>query len=107
VDYLGSPRREPLNGCVCYLLTYLNPFESRVHCPNDYTTRPYRKGECYFWLQSHLLPLSLAELNSGHFVPKKDYTVNRLRAGVLQLSANTHLLVDETAMQPGQLDANG
>jgi len=51
--------------------------------------------------------MSLAEMNGRHFTPKKDYTTNCLRAGLLQLSAQTHLLVDETAMQPGQLDANG
>jgi len=54
-----------------------------------------------------MLPLSLSEVNSRQFVPKKDYTTNRLRAGLLQLSADTHLFVDETAMQPGQLDTNG
>jgi len=51
--------------------------------------------------------MSLAEMNGRHFTPKKDYTTNRLRAGLLQLSAQTHLIVDETAMQPGQLDSNG
>ena len=54
-----------------------------------------------------MLPLSLAELNGRWFTPKKDYATNRLRAGLLQLSAQTELVVDETAMQPGQLDANG
>lgn len=57
--------------------------------------------------KSYVLPLSLAELNSRQFVPKKDYATNRLRAGLLQLSAHTQLVVDETAMQPGQLDTNG
>jgi len=54
-----------------------------------------------------MLPLSLAEMNGCQFTPKKDYTTNRLRTGLLQLSAGTHLLLDETAMQPGQLDSNG
>jgi len=54
-----------------------------------------------------VLSLSLADVNGRHFTPKKDYTTNRLRAGLLQLSARTHLIVDETAMQAGQLDSNG
>lgn len=38
---------------------------------------------------------------------RKDYDCNRLTSGVLQLSKNTHLVLDETQMQPGQLDNNG
>ena len=41
------------------------------------------------------------------FVPKKDYEANRLETGLLQLSPNTHLILDETVMQNGQLDAEG
>jgi len=46
-------------------------------------------------------------MNSRRFTPKKDYSTNRLQSGLLQLSAQTHLIVDETAMQPGRLEANG
>ncbi|XP_022091881.1 mini-chromosome maintenance complex-binding protein-like isoform X2 [Acanthaster planci] len=55
----------------------------------------------------HLLPLSLQNMNSLRLTPKKDYTANRLKSGVLQLSDRTHVLLDETALQPGQLDTNG
>ena len=35
--------------------------------------------------------------------PKKDYTTNTLTAGLLQLTDHTELILDETAMQAGQL----
>lgn len=57
--------------------------------------------------KSHLLPLTLSNMNKLKLVPKKDYTANRLKSGLLQLSDRTHLVLDETALQPGQLDANG
>ena len=46
-------------------------------------------------------------MNSLRFVPRKDYAANRLETGLLQLSARTHLMLDETALEPGQLDAKG
>lgn len=46
-------------------------------------------------------------MNKMKFLPHKDYNENRLKTGLLQLSDNTHLIIDETAMQAGQLDANG
>ncbi|KAK2161874.1 hypothetical protein LSH36_108g04002 [Paralvinella palmiformis] len=55
----------------------------------------------------YLLPLSLENMNKLSLVPKKDYKVNRLKSGILQLSNGTHLILDETALQPGQLDSNG
>ena len=57
--------------------------------------------------QSHLLQMSLANMNTQKFSPRKDYNANRLTSGLLQLSERTHLVIDETALQPGQLDANG
>ena len=51
--------------------------------------------------------MTVDNLNTQRFTPYKDYTLNRLTSGVLQLSANTHLLIDETVMQPGKLDATG
>lgn len=36
-----------------------------------------------------------------------DYEANRLSSGLLQLSANTHLVVDETRLEAGKLDAAG
>ncbi|XP_070539996.1 mini-chromosome maintenance complex-binding protein-like [Ptychodera flava] len=55
----------------------------------------------------HFLQLSLENMNTLKFIPRKDYTANRLCSGLLQLSERTHLVVDETALQPGQLDTNG
>ncbi|KAK3096183.1 hypothetical protein FSP39_024135 [Pinctada imbricata] len=57
--------------------------------------------------KSHLLPLTIDNMNSLRLCPEKDYTANRLRSGVLQLAADTALVVDETKLQPGQLQATG
>lgn len=51
--------------------------------------------------------MSLGNMNSLKFLPRKDYIANRLTTGILQLSDRTHLVVDETALQPGQLDTKG
>ena len=56
-----------------------------------------------FLTKSHYLPLTVSNLNGKAFVPKKDYDANRLVSGLLQLSANTHLIIDETAMENGQV----
>jgi len=56
---------------------------------------------------SHLLTLTLANLNSLPFIPKKDFEGNRLVSGLLQMPAGTHLILDETAMTDGQLDQAG
>ena len=56
-----------------------------------------------FLTKSHYLALTVSNLNGKPFVPKKDYDANRLVSGLLQLSANTHLIVDETAMENGQV----
>ena len=42
-------------------------------------------------LQCFPLPLTLANMNSWRFTPKKDYESNRLLAAVLQLSPGEHL----------------
>jgi len=56
---------------------------------------------------SHYLPMTIDNLNSLSFVPKKDYASNRLVSGLLQLSSGTHLILDETAMNDGQLNQQG
>ncbi|XP_068113960.1 mini-chromosome maintenance complex-binding protein isoform X2 [Hyperolius riggenbachi] len=56
---------------------------------------------------SHYLPMTIENMNNLRFIPRKDYTANRLVSGILQLSSNTSLMVDETVLQQGQLDANG
>ncbi|KAF2356388.1 Mini-chromosome maintenance complex-binding protein [Trinorchestia longiramus] len=60
-------------------------------------------------LTSHsvLLPLTIHNLNTMPIVPKKDYSNNELRSGLLQLPRHTLLTIDETVMQAGQLDAIG
>lgn len=55
----------------------------------------------------HFLSMTLKNMNSLTFVPQKDYTANRLKSGILQLSGSTNLMVDETALEAGQLDGNG
>ncbi|XP_062570904.1 mini-chromosome maintenance complex-binding protein-like [Saccostrea cucullata] len=55
----------------------------------------------------HFLPLSIENMNNLRLCPEKDYTANRLKSGVLQLSADTSLIIDETQLQPGQLEAVG
>ena len=57
--------------------------------------------------QSHLLHMSLHNMNEQRFSPHKDYTANRLRSGILQLAANTNLVIDETKLEAGQLDTTG
>jgi len=51
--------------------------------------------------------LSLESLNNKTYVPRKDYSTNRLVGGVLQLSDHTHLMLDETKMSNGQLNQDG
>jgi len=41
------------------------------------------------------------------FCFRKCYTSNRLQNGFLQLSDRTHLVLDETDLQPGNLDSKG
>lgn len=60
-----------------------------------------------FVKKSHLLEVTLENLNDFALMPKKDYECNRLTSGVLQLSENTHLVIDETGLTTGQLTAAG
>lgn len=57
--------------------------------------------------QSFYLPMSLQNMNQMRLVPRKDYVANRLVSGALQLASSTSLFLDETQMEPGQLDATG
>jgi len=56
---------------------------------------------------SHYFPMSVANFNQQTFVPKKDYKLNRLTSGLLQLPKHTHLILDETAMGEGTLQPAG
>ena len=53
------------------------------------------------------LPLSIASLNARAWAPRKDYATNRLRSGPLQLASGTTLVLDETALSAGVLNACG
>ncbi|XP_071514071.1 mini-chromosome maintenance complex-binding protein isoform X2 [Panulirus ornatus] len=57
--------------------------------------------------QSHFFSMTLSNMNTTNFIPKKDYQANRLISGLLQLSQHTHLVLDETALTAGQLDTKG
>ncbi|PSN36459.1 hypothetical protein C0J52_18343 [Blattella germanica] len=57
--------------------------------------------------KTHYVALTVDNLNKSNFIPRKDYKKNRLHSGMLQLSANTQLVFDETCMEPGRLDSNG
>ena len=54
-----------------------------------------------------LLELSLDVLNDGDLRPTKDYELNRLLPGELQLADGTVLVVDETALSAGKLEHQG
>ncbi|CAG9560920.1 unnamed protein product [Danaus chrysippus] len=60
-----------------------------------------------FVTKSYYLPLTVDNMNTMALLPKKDYECNRLTSGILQLSKDTHLVLDETQMQQGRLDATG
>ncbi|KAF7273594.1 hypothetical protein GWI33_013702 [Rhynchophorus ferrugineus] len=72
----------------------------------DYVNEVYRFLELLV-PKSHYLPFTLDNMNTLEFVPKKDYESNRLSSGILQLSRNTLLVLDETKLQEGKLDAAG
>ncbi|KAK4877050.1 hypothetical protein RN001_009556 [Aquatica leii] len=56
---------------------------------------------------SYYLPMTLENMNELSFTPKKDYECDRLTSGLLQLSSNTHLILDETKLAPGRLNESG
>uniref|UniRef100_A0A8C0J072 Mini-chromosome maintenance complex-binding protein n=1 Tax=Chelonoidis abingdonii TaxID=106734 RepID=A0A8C0J072_CHEAB len=56
---------------------------------------------------SYRLQMTIENMNCSRFIPHKDYTANRLVSGVLQLASNTSLVIDETLLEQGQLDATG
>lgn len=56
---------------------------------------------------SHYLAMTLDKLNDSTFIPCKDYDCNRLTSGLLQLSKNTRLIIDETKLTPGKMNESG
>lgn len=71
-----------------------------------YTTELYEILESLLPV-SHYFPMTLDNLNTVQFTPKKDYKVNKLISGLLQLAPHTHLILDETRLLPGKLEENG
>ncbi|CAK7339947.1 unnamed protein product [Dovyalis caffra] len=53
------------------------------------------------------IPLTVEYLNTASLAPKKDYQINRLMPGVLQLAEGSHLIVDETRLETGTLNSVG
>lgn len=51
--------------------------------------------------------VNIAGLNSVEIFPKKDYGLNRLKAGALQLAAGSCLIGNESALSNGQLAERG
>uniref|UniRef100_H3AJW8 Mini-chromosome maintenance complex-binding protein n=1 Tax=Latimeria chalumnae TaxID=7897 RepID=H3AJW8_LATCH len=77
-------------------------------CPRNcgYTEHIYRILQ-QLVSSSYRLPMTLQNMNSLKFVPQKDYTANRLVSGILQLPNSTSLVLDEMALEQGQLDTLG
>lgn len=59
------------------------------------------------FLQSVILDMSIENMNSLRLIPQKNYQVNRITAGMLQLTPGTHLVLDETELRQGQLNHTG
>jgi hypothetical protein len=53
------------------------------------------------------LDLTISNLSQRLFSPSKDNEANRLRAGRLQLSAGTALVINESSLESGKLDDTG
>ncbi|CAK9326302.1 unnamed protein product [Citrullus colocynthis] len=53
------------------------------------------------------IPLTVEYLNTASLAPKKDYEINRLVPGVLQLAEGSHLMIDETQLEVGTLSSLG
>ncbi|VFQ77499.1 unnamed protein product [Cuscuta campestris] len=56
---------------------------------------------------SQSIPLTIDYLNTALLAPRKDYQTNRLITGVLQFADGTHLTIDETQLQAGNLNSTG
>lgn len=52
-------------------------------------------------------PMTLESFNEGDWTPKKNYDTGRLEPGILQVAGATHILLDETRMQAGNLGESG
>mmetsp|Transcript_17568 Transcript_17568/g.71092 ORF Transcript_17568/g.71092 Transcript_17568/m.71092 type:complete len:477 (-) Transcript_17568:584-2014(-) len=55
----------------------------------------------------HVIPITIQSLNTENFIPRKNYAQNRLQSSRLQLPEGTILVLDETNLEPGQLNERG
>ena len=51
--------------------------------------------------------MTIDSLNKANLIPSKDYNKDRLIHGDLQLPNHFHLLIDETGLNTGELNAKG
>ena len=78
-------------------------------CPS----KDSRFVECLSTLMSNVcetsftMPLTISNFNNSVMIPKKDYSANRLKSGLLQLPKGIQIILDETVLEPGQLQPNG
>lgn len=56
---------------------------------------------------SHLIDMSIANLNNLRFTPQKDHEHNKMISGTLQLPDGLYLMINETALTEGQLTPQG
>lgn len=56
---------------------------------------------------SYYLPMTIENMNTLQFTPRKDYDTNKLISGILQLAPHTHLILDETRLHSGKLEEMG
>ncbi|GAB0090729.1 Mini-chromosome maintenance complex-binding protein [Sergentomyia squamirostris] len=56
---------------------------------------------------SYRFEMTIENLNEKQFTPKKDYKTGKLTSGILQLAPKTHLILDETHLDAGQLQSSG
>ncbi|XP_014256526.1 mini-chromosome maintenance complex-binding protein [Cimex lectularius] len=57
--------------------------------------------------KSYLFPMTLRNMNTTNMSPRKNYDLDRLESGLLQLSSQTHLVIDETKLETGKLEEKG
>uniref|UniRef100_A0A1Y1KGV7 Mini-chromosome maintenance complex-binding protein n=1 Tax=Photinus pyralis TaxID=7054 RepID=A0A1Y1KGV7_PHOPY len=56
---------------------------------------------------SKYVPMTIENLNTLSFCTNKDYETDTLKTGILQVARNTHIVLDETKLEAGQLNESG
>lgn len=72
----------------------------------DYVSELYKFIEILV-PKSCYLPMTLENMNNLSFIPKHDHKYSCLKSGILQLSQNTHVILDETKLCSGKLNSSG